>query len=219
MQKTFEPTELINITAVKLLGQLHDLLEDSGYNSHPLEVLLVRILFCLFADSTGIFEQDLFKEFVEVKTGIDGSNLGALLSEFFQVLNTPRSKRLKNLNESLNQFPYINGKLFEEPLPIPAFNSQMREMLLECCGLDWGKISPAIFGSMFQAVMKPEERRNLGAHYTSEKNIIKLIKPLFLDELWSEFDKVKANKAKLKAFHKKLAQLKTVLTKNFCLEI
>ncbi|MFK5970791.1 MAG: class I SAM-dependent DNA methyltransferase [Candidatus Marithrix sp.] len=206
-KRGFKEEDPVNIKAAELLGKLHDLLDDSGYNDHPLEVLLVRVLFCLFADSTGIFEQDLFKEFVEVKTGIDGSNLGALLSEFFQVLNTPHSKRLKNLDESLNQFPYINGKLFEEPLPIPAFNSQMREMLLDCCNLDWGKISPAIFGSMFQSVMKPEERRNLGAHYTSEKNIMKLIKPLFLDELWEEFGKVKKNKTKLKAFHKRLAQL------------
>ncbi|MDM8564679.1 class I SAM-dependent DNA methyltransferase [Candidatus Halobeggiatoa sp. HSG11] len=207
-KRVFKEEDPVNIKAAELLGKLRDLLEDNGYNGHPLEVLLVRILFCLFADSTGIFEQDLFKEFVEVKTGIDGNSLGTLLSEFFQVLNTPRSKRLKNLDESLNQFPYINGKLFEEPLPIPAFNSQMREMLLDCCGLDWGKISPAIFGSMFQAVMKSDERRNLGAHYTSEKNIMKLIKPLFLDELWEEFGKVKKNKTKLKAFHKKLAQLK-----------
>jgi len=111
-------------------------------------------------------------------------------------------------NRALNQFPYINGKLFEEPLPIPAFNSQMREILLECGALDWGKISPAIFGSMFQSVMKPEERRNLGAHYTSEKNIMKLIKSLFLDELKDEFEKSKNNKNKLKAFHEKLSNLK-----------
>jgi len=134
---------------------------------------------------------------MEIRTSEDGSNAGAMLSEFFQVLNTPEEKRQRNLDESLRQFPYINGKLFEESLPIPAFSSQMREMLLECSALDWGKISPAIFGSMFQAVMKPEERRNLGAHYTSEKNILKLIKPLFLDELREEFGKIKNNKNKL----------------------
>jgi len=207
-KRTFKEEDPVNIKAAELLGKLHDQLKESGYEGHPLEVFLVRILFCLFADDTGIFEKDVFTEYIEIKTAEDGSNLGALLSEFFQVLNTSREKRLKNLDESLNQFPYINGKLFEEPLPIPAFNSQMREILLECGALDWGKISPAIFGSMFQSVMKPEERRNLGAHYTSEKNIMKLIKPLFLDELRAEFIKVRHNKKKLNAFHTKLSKLK-----------
>jgi hypothetical protein len=174
-KRVFKAEDPVNIQAAELLGKLHDLLEKSGYQGHPLEVFLVRILFALFADDTGIFEKDLFREYVENRTGEDGTHLGALLSEFFQVLNTPREKRSGNLDESLNQFPYINGKLFEESLPIPAFDSQMREMLLECAALDWGKISPAIFGSMFQSVMKPEERRNLGAHYTSEKNIMKLM--------------------------------------------
>jgi len=207
-KRTFKAEDPVNIKAAELLGKLHDWLKASGYEGHPLEVFLVRILFCLFADDTGIFEKDVFTEYIEIKTSQDGSNLGALLSEFFQVLNTPREKRLKSLDEALNQFPYINGKLFEEPLPIPAFNSQMREILLECSALDWGKISPAIFGSMFQSVMKPEERRNLGAHYTSEKNIMKLIKPLFLDELRAEFEKIKHNRNKLKAFHTKLSDLR-----------
>ena len=119
------------------------------------------------------FEKDIFKEFVDLKTNEDGSNSGALLAQLFQVLNTPNENRLKNLDEHLKQFPYVNGKLFEEALPIAAFNSQMRSVLLEASALDWGKISPAIFGSLFQSVMNPEERRNLGAHYTSEKNILK----------------------------------------------
>jgi hypothetical protein len=130
------------------------------------------------------------------------------LALYFQVLNTPTDRRLKNLDEHLAAFPHVNGKLFQESLPIASFNSRMREILLECSSLDWGKISPAIFGSMFQSVMNPEERRNLGAHYTSEKNILKLIKPLFLDELQAEFKKVKSNKNKLKEFHQKLGSLK-----------
>ena len=207
-KRVFREEDPVNSKAAELLGKLHDQLEESGYEGHPLEVFLIRILFCLFAEDTGIFEKDLFREYMEIRTSEDGSNAGAMLSEFFQVLNTPEEKRQRNLDESLRQFPYINGKLFEESLPIPAFSSQMREMLLECSALDWGKISPAIFGSMFQAVMKPEERRNLGAHYTSEKNILKLIKPLFLDELKEEFEKIKSNKNKLKAFHEKLSKLK-----------
>ncbi|MDF7798256.1 hypothetical protein P4C99_02195 [Pontiellaceae bacterium B1224] len=198
----------MNIKAAELMGKLHDALKDGGYDGHVLEVYLVRLLFCLFADDTGIFEKDTFREYLEIKTAEDGSNLGALLAEFFQTLDTPRERRNKMLDEQLNQFQYVNGKLFEEPLPIAAFNSEMREILLECCALDWGKISPAIFGSMFQAVMSPEERRNLGAHYTTEKNILKLVKPLFLDELHTEFEKCRGSKKKLVDFHTKLSRLK-----------
>ena len=207
-KRTFKDEDPVNIKAAELMGKLHDQLEESGYKGHPLEVFLVRLLFCLFADDTGIFEKDTFKEFIEVKTNEDGSDLGAWLAQYFQVLNTPTDKRLKNLDEHLAAFPYVNGKLFEEPLPITSFNSRMRKILLECSSLDWGKISPAIFGSMFQSVMNPEERRNLGAHYTSENNILRLIKPLFLDELQVEFQKVKGNKNKLKDFHQKLGSLK-----------
>ncbi len=207
-KRTFKDEDPVNIKAAELMGKLHDQLEEIGYVGHPLEVFLVRLLFCLFADDTGIFEKDTFKEFIEVKTNEDGSDLGAWLAQYFQVLNTPTDKRLKNLDEHLAAFPYVNGKLFEEPLPIASFNSRMHEILLECSTLDWGKISPAIFGSMFQSVMNPEERRNIGVHYTSEKNILKLIKPLFLDELQAEFEKVKSNKNKLKEFHQKLGSLK-----------
>jgi len=208
-KRTFKDEDPVNIKAAELMGKLHDQLEESGYEGHPLEVFLVRLLFCLFADDTGIFEKDTFKEFIDVKTNNDGSNLGALLAQFFQVLNTPHDKRLKNLDEHLNAFPYVNGKLFEEPLPISSFNAGMRDILLQCSSLDWGKISPAIFGSMFQSVMNPEERRNLGAHYTSEKNILKLIKPLFLDDLYKAFKAAKKKGTKaLQEFHHKLGTLK-----------
>ena len=180
-KRTFKEEDPVNIKAAELMGKLHDQLEEFGYEGHHLEVYLVRLLFILFADDTSIFEKDIFKEFLDQKTNEDGSDLGALMAQFFQVLNTPKEKRLKNLDDHLNQFPYVNGKLFEETLPIASFNSKMRSILLEASALDWGKISPAIFGSLFQSVMNPEERRNLGAHYTSEKNIFKLIKPLFLD--------------------------------------
>lgn len=206
-KRTFQEEDPVNIKAAELMGKLHDQLEAFGYEGHQLEVYLVRLLFILFADDTSIFEKDTWKEFVEQKTNEDGSDLGALMAQFFQVLNTPKEKRLRNLDEHLNQFPYVNGKLFEETLPIASFNSKMRNILLEASALDWGKISPAIFGSLFQSVMNPEERRNLGAHYTSEKNIFKLIKPLFLDELRKEFKKADS-RPKLLAFHKKLASLK-----------
>lgn len=207
-KRTFKDEDVVNIAAAELMGKLHDRLEASGYEGHGLEVMLVRLLFCLFADDTGIFEKDTFKEYIEVKSSEDGSNLGALLAQFFQVLNTPRDKRMSSLDEHLNAFPYVNGKLFEEFLPIAAFDSRMREIMLQCSALNWGQISPAIFGSMFQSVMNPQERRNLGAHYTSEKNILKLIKPLFLDELRAEFESIKGNKNKLGEFHKRLGKLK-----------
>lgn len=207
-KRTFKEEDPVNIKAAELMGKLHDQLETFGYEGHHLEVYLVRLLFILFADDTSIFEKDTFKEFLDLKTNEDGSDLGALLAQFFQVLNTPKEKRFTNLDEHLNQFPYVNGKLFEEMLPIASFNSKMRSILLEASGLDWGKISPAIFGSLFQSVMNPEERRNLGAHYTSEKNIFKLIKPLFLDDLRDEFESIKNNSKKLKEFHYKLSKLK-----------
>jgi hypothetical protein len=207
-KRIFKEEDPVNIKAAELMGKFYDQLEGFGYEGHHLEVYLVRLLFILFADDTSIFEKDIFKEFLDQKTNEDGSDLGALMAQFFQVLNTPKEKRLKNLDDHLNQFPYVNGKLFEEFLPIASFNSKMRSILLEASALDWGKISPAIFGSLFQSVMNPEERRNLGAHYTSEKNIFKLIKPLFLDELREEFEKVKSSSKKLKEFHHKLSTLK-----------
>lgn len=197
----------INIEAALLMGKLHDELKQTGYDGHALEHFLVRLLFLLFAEDTAIFDKRTFTEFIENKTNEDGSDIGSRFTELFQVLNTSFEKRLKNLDESLASFPYVNGKLFAEFLPIPSFDSKMRNALLECCNLDWSRISPAIFGSLFQSIMDKEHRRNLGAHYTSEANILKLIRPLFLDELYERFEKVKKNKAKLQEFHKELSTL------------
>ncbi|MDP3111312.1 MAG: N-6 DNA methylase [Thermodesulfovibrionales bacterium] len=202
----------VNIKAAERMGKLHDRLRESGYKGHDLEVLLVRLLFCLFAEDTTLFDpRGSFREFIENNTREDGSDLGSQLSLLFQVLNTAESKRQKGLDESFNAFPYVNGRLFEETLPISACDSAMRTMLLDCCALDWGRISPAIFGALFQCVMDEEgsaRRRNLGAHYTSEENILKLIKPLFLDDLWAEFYAAKRSANKLFDLHKKLARLK-----------
>lgn len=208
VKKVYKEQDPVNIQAAERMGKLHDKLKEIGYDGHDLELYLVRLLFCLFADDTGIFEKGTFLEWIEHKTKEDGSDLAANISQFFQVLNTHETKRLKVLDESLAAFPYINGKLFEENLPVAAFDSQMRKILLECCALDWGKISPAIFGSLFQSVMDEKARRNLGAHYTSEKNILKLIKPLFLDELYTEFNNVKRDKNKLKKLHDKISKLR-----------
>ena len=197
----------VNIKAAERMGRLHDALKASGYSGHALEVLLVRLLFCLFADDTGIFQPaQSFRDFVEERTAPDGSDLGPRLGQLFQVLNTPEGQRSKNIDEQLGQFAYINGRLFEETLPMADFSTAMREALLDACALDWSAISPAIFGSLFQSIMDEKARRNLGAHYTSEANILKLIKPLFLDELHAEFERVKGNRNKLFEFHKKLRQ-------------
>ncbi|MBK8554985.1 MAG: class I SAM-dependent DNA methyltransferase [Lewinellaceae bacterium] len=206
-KRSYKDEDPVNIQAAERMGRLHDTLEAVGYTGHALEVYLVRILFCLFGEDTGIFERTQFQELVDTHTKADGSDLALQLAQLFQTLNTPKEKRFTNLNETLAAFPYVNGKLFEENLPLAAFDSKMRESLLLCCALDWSKISPAIFGSMFQAVMNPKERRNLGAHYTSEKNILKVIKPLFLDDLYTEFEKVKGNYARLNELHRKISTL------------
>lgn len=197
----------VNIKAAERMGKLHDQLQAVGYDGHPLELYLVRLLFCLFAEDTGIFERQQFQDYLEQRTSEDGSDLGDRLASLFHNLNSAAEKRLKNLDEQLAAFPYINGKLFAEQLPPAAFDAAMRQSLLDCCALDWSRISPAIFGSLFQSIMDKQARRNLGAHYTSEKNILKLLKPLFLDELWAEFHKAKSNRNKLFEFHNKLRSL------------
>lgn len=207
-KKVYKEQDPANIKAAELMGKLHDRLKEIGYDGHPLEVYLVRLLFCLFAEDTTIFNKQQFQDYLEFRTNEDGSDLAPKLQELFQVLDTPSEKRFKNLDEQLAEFPYVNGKLFQEILPMASFDTKMRQALLDCCYIDWSKISPAIFGSMFQSVMNPKERRNLGAHYTSETNILKLIKPLFLDELWAEFENIKNNKNKLPEFHKKISLLK-----------
>ena len=207
-KKVYKEQDPANIKAAEFMGKLHDRLKEIGYDGHPLEVYLVRLLFCLFAEDTTIFNKQQFQDYIEFRTNEDGSDLAPKLQELFQVLDTPSEKRFKNLDEQLAEFPYVNGKLFQEILPMASFDTKMRKALLDCCYIDWSKISPAIFGSMFQSVMNPKERRNLGAHYTSETNILKLIKPLFLDELWAEFENIKNNKNKLPEFHKKISLLK-----------
>ncbi|BBC26251.1 DNA methyltransferase [Pseudanabaena sp. ABRG5-3] len=206
-KRVYKDEDPVNIEAAELMGKLHDRLKEIGYSGHDLEMYLVRLLFCMFADDTGIFNKGIFWEYIDLHTKEDGSDLAMHIASIFHVLNTPNDRRLKNLDENLAQFPYVNGKLFEEMVQPAAFDRDMREMLLKACGFDWGKISPAIFGSMFQAVMNQTERRNLGAHYTSEKNIQKLIKPLFLDDLYTEFEKAKGNRNRLNELNQKIANL------------
>ena len=212
-RRTFRDQDPVNIEAAEIVGRLHDALDAAGYRGHDLERFLVRIVFCLFADDTGIFEpRDILFDFLESRTRRDGIDLGALLAQLFQVLNTPEDDRTATLDHDLARFPYVNGDLFEEPLRIPAFDASMRKKLLDACRFDWSNISPAIFGALFQSVMDPVERRMQGAHYTTEKNILKVIEPLFLDDLRAEFERLKGRRdsrrrADLRRFQQKLGRM------------
>lgn len=199
----------IDVKAASKMAALHNAMESIGYEGHSLEVYLVRLLFCLFADDTGIFPKGSFQNYVE-NSSEDGSNLSARLERLFEVLNMPIDIRKKKslLKQDLLQFQYINGGLFAEKLDLADFDTKMRATLLKSCNFDWNNISPAIFGSMFQGVMNEKERHDLGAHYTSEENILKVINPLFMDDLYAEFERIKASPLQLAEFHTKLASLK-----------
>ncbi|MCS7086477.1 MAG: class I SAM-dependent DNA methyltransferase, partial [Bacteroidia bacterium] len=204
----FKDEDPANLKAAELVAELHDALEADRYPRHDLERLLTRILFCLFADDTGIFEKDLFTYFIENHTKADGSDLGRALIELFETLDTPEDQRQTHLDEDLAKFPYVDGALFQGRVRTPAFNAQARQILLRCCYFDWSKISPAVFGSLFQAVLQPKERRNLGAHYTSETNVLKLIRSLFLDQLHQEFEAAQRHPRKLETLHQKIARMR-----------
>lgn len=203
----------INIDATQIMAHLHDVLTEGGYEGHDLERFLVRILFCLFAEDTGIFEPEAFHLFIRNRTTPDGSDLGSKLANLFEVLDTDVAKRSKYLDEELAEFPYVNGELFRERLRFADFTKPMREALLTCCDFNWAQISPAIFGSLFQEVIKDHgERRQIGAHYTSERDILKVVHSLFLDDLRAEFESAKADRstgrrARLNRLHERLSKL------------
>ncbi len=201
-----------NIEAAEIMARLHDTLATGGYTQPNLERLLVRLLFCLFADDTAIFNPDSFDLYIENRTRDDGSDLGMHLERLFRIFDTPEDKRAKTLDEELAAFPFVNGELFAEHLEFADFNTDMRNALLVACRFDWSRISPAVFGSLFQFVMDAEKRRQQGAHYTSERDILKLISPLFLDDLHAEFDQIKIDRSKrkksrLEEFQNKLSTL------------
>jgi len=207
-KRTYRPEDPANIRAAELMGELHDALLQGGYHGHKLEVLLVRILFCLFAEDTAIFEKNAFQEFLEMHTREDGSDVGTRLAEWFSVLDQAPATRQRSLPAYLAQLPYVNGSLFTEFFPFPSFDAALRQQLIRCTYFDWSRISPAIFGSLFQSVTDPVKRRNLGAHYTSEANILKVIQGLFLDELRQELATAGQSRPKLDALHRRLERLR-----------
>lgn len=205
----FQEEDEVNVKAAELMGDLHDRLAESGYAGHELRVTLVRLLFLLFADDTGLWgETGLFEDYLERKTAEDGSDLGMHLGALYEVLDRPPENRQRTLDESLQPFPYVNGRLFAERISLAAFDARMRETLLLACRFNWSKISPAIFGSMFQSVMKPEERRAIGAHYTTERNIMKTLGPLFLDELHGRLQAAGQDRTRLRSLFTDLRNLK-----------
>ncbi len=207
-----EAEELANIKAAEEIGKLYDVLQENNYEEHALKMLIIRLLFCFFAEDTGIFNPLQFEQYIK-NSRKDGSDLGERLHWLFNTLNKPEDKRMKNLSEELNAFPYVNGGLFADNMDLAIFDEKMRNQLIDCVERDWSQISPEIFGSLFQSVMDAQQRRELGAHYTEESNILKVINSLFLDELEAEFEALQKerNKAKrqenLLAFQEKLGNL------------
>ncbi|MCY4260084.1 MAG: hypothetical protein OXC91_07455, partial [Rhodobacteraceae bacterium] len=211
-RRSFRDQDPANIKAAELVGRLHDTLAETGHQGHDLERFLMRIVFCMFADDTGVFEpRDIFLDFIEMRTGEDGADLGPWLALLFEVLDTPEGDRAATLDADLARFPYINGNLFTGHLRMFSFDAAMRAALLDACRFDWSNISPAIFGALFQSVIDPAERRAHGAHYTTEKNILKVIEPLFMDDLRVEFHRLRTmrrgRRAALRQFQTKLGSL------------
>lgn len=200
--------EEASIRAARVMADLYEALDGSGYSDHEASIFLIRTLFCLYGDDAGLWERDLFTEFLETRTREDGSDLGAQLAVLYQTLKTPMERRQSTLDELTARFPYVNGGIFEEQLNIPSFSSTMRDELMRACAFDWSGISPAVFGSLFQAVKSPEARRELGEHYTSETNILKTLGPLFLDDLRERFAEHTHDLAKLKELRQELRDLR-----------
>lgn len=196
----------LNLDASKIMADINEELQKIGYNGEFLEVLLIRILFCLYAEDTGIFNKDLFKQYIQNINNPE--DVGLKIQSLFRILNTPVDQRQTSLSGLITKFPYVNGKLFEKPIDPPIFTDKIVEMLLDASDFDWSEINPSIFGSLFQNIVDPKARRYYGAHYTSEENILKVINELFLDGLWLEFEKSKNNRNKLERFHEKIGNLK-----------
>lgn len=197
-----------SIEAAKTMGSIFEEMERNRFPKHEASKFLTRLLFLLFGDDSGLWEKNLFQDWVDNYTQTDGSDLGEKLARLFQILDQDDEKRPANLPEELKAFPYVNGGLFSERLDIPVFDKPMRDALLKACGDNWSEISPAVFGSMFQAVKDKTARRKLGEHYTTEENILKVLEPLFLDALRARRTKVWNSKTELRKLHAYLGDLR-----------
>ena len=193
--------------AAKLMANLYLALEDHGFEGHETSIFLIRILFLLFGDDTGMWEKNTFLKLV-METKEDGSDIGSKLDALYDVLNTPPEKRSKELGSELAQFPYVNGGIFSEKISVIEFNKKMRVALVDVANYDWTTINPTIFGSLFQLIKNKEARRELGEHYTSEENINKIVYPLFLEELQRRLAAAWDSKKELKKLRLDLAKIK-----------
>jgi type I restriction-modification system DNA methylase subunit len=193
--------------AAKLMANLYLELESHGFEGHETSIFLIRILFLLFGDDTGMWKKNTFLKLV-MGTKEDGSDIGSKLDTLFDVLNSPIEKRPKNLTEEVRDFPYVNGGIFSEKISVIDFNKKMRVALVDVANYDWTTINPTIFGSLFQLIKNKEARRELGEHYTSEENINKIVYPLFLDDLQERLASAWDNKKELKKLRQDLAKIK-----------
>lgn len=198
--------EAVNAKAVKLMGRLYTEISGDHFSDHETSVFMTRILFLLFGDDTGLWPRGLFQDLLE-RSREDGDSLGGTIEVLFGALNRPEDERSSRLSEDIQLFPYVNGGLFSEHINIPPFDTGMRQALIDCSRFDWGAISPAVFGSMFQVVKSRLERRALGEHYTSETNILKTINPLFMDDLRNQFVLAHGNIDRLRTLQKKLGSM------------
>ncbi len=208
-----DPEDPANEKAYGRMCQLHDELTLAGFQGTDLERLLVRVLFCLFAEDTGVFDPEAFETFIRQQTREDGSDVGPRLNQLFEVLNKPEDKWRPPEQETFAGFRYINGDLFRDRLDYPPFNRNTRAALLAACEFQWARVSPAVFGSLFQGILDDKARRQAGAHYTSERDILKVVRSLFLDDLRAEFETIRGDrstrrKARLEDFHSKLRALR-----------
>ncbi|MCQ2281056.1 MAG: N-6 DNA methylase [Bacteroidales bacterium] len=192
-----------DVKAAEKLAKLHD--EIRAYNEftsdtdlHDLNIFISRLLFCYFAEDTGIFLDNLFTNSIKRYTLDDGSDLSSYLSKAFEIMDVSKRDRPKDVNSIVGQFPYVNGGLFSHHIQIPKLSARARKIMIDCGGLNWKEINPDIFGSMIQAVVNPEVRANQGMHYTSVPNIKKVINPLFMDELRSEYSQLRTKLETLK---------------------
>jgi type I restriction-modification system DNA methylase subunit len=204
--------EQVNQQAAKLLAALYSHVKTDFKDQEDLRLMMIRILFCLFAEDTGIFDNQKFTRLISLDVEPSGKNLNKILNELFEVLNTPMGKRTANVAQCVADFPYVNGTLFETKLhKLPTFSAAFVKQLIECCKFDWTPISPVIFGSLFQTVIDNDgndKRGSLGAHYTSERNIMKIIEPLFINELRNELLQAKGDKRKLEKLRIKISDLR-----------
>lgn len=205
--KISEEEITVDQQAAKLMANLYLELESHGFEGHETSVFLVRLLFLLFGDDTGMWSKNLFLKLV-MDTKEDGSDVGPTFDKLYEVLNTAPEKRAKNLPPGIKEFPYVNGNIFAEKIAVIDFNKKMRKALVEVANYDWTTINPTIFGSLFQLIKNKEARRELGEHYTSEENINKIIYPLFLDELQEKLAAAWDNKKELKKLRQDLTKIK-----------